>query len=164
MALKLPKLPKIKKPKLPKLKAPKLPKLKGPKMPTIKQPGISGLGIGSRMSNINIWKIIGVIYGICVVVAIYTFIRYGFFIDGLIGGPTFANLAVIIIGVFGIMMNFIDIDYLKDQKGSYDSGTIWMGAFMIALTVGLTIYALYSGISYANKKEEEKKKAEEKKE
>lgn len=100
MALKLPKLPKIKKPKLPKIKAPKLPKVKTPKLPT--KAGVAA-GLTAALNPQKILPMVIVaLYGIIIAVQLWAFSQIPF---TKTLGSGFGSVGVLALGAAGIFMN-----------------------------------------------------------
>jgi hypothetical protein len=144
MALKLPKLPKIKKPKLPKLKAPKLPKIKGPKLPTRAGVTAAGMAAFGKAKSFGIENIIGILFGIPIILSIVVFSKAGAFGVGPYLG--FFNICAFLISLTGAYMNLTAIP---------GTMSMMMNIVTLVIVIGISSYA----VNVANNlpKPEEKK-------
>jgi uncharacterized membrane protein len=157
MALKLPKLPKIKKPKLPKLKAPKLPSLKAPKLPKIKGPklptkaGVTAAGMAAfgRAKAFGIENIIGILFGIPIILSIVVFSKAGMFGVGPYLGSF--NILAFLISLAGAYMNLTAIP---------GTMSMMMNILTLAIVIGISSYAVNVANNLPKEEKEEKEKEE----
>lgn len=143
MALKLPKLPKIKTPKLPKIKAPKLPKIKTPKLPT--KAGVAA-GLTSGMKGINLKNILPLIFAIPLAIVFFFVMKIGFFGAGTTGAVV-VSFATLLSG-YGIYSNLPTTLNVADPM---------INGIIFIASASLAGYAIYLMNQELNKPKEETK-------
>jgi uncharacterized membrane protein YphA (DoxX/SURF4 family) len=135
MALKLPKLPKMKRPKLPTVKRPKLSQVKAPKMPSL---GI-GAGLSSFFDKNGFQLLMGT-------VGYLPAIAFSIYILTTVKSDLSKNvsIAVIVLGIIGILLGMTSM-----------TAQVHLGIFVV---VYILVFTAYMTNSAPPAKEEEKKK------
>lgn len=154
MALKLPKLPKIKKPKLPKLKTPKLPKIKTPKLPKIKTPKLptkAGVkaGVAAGITAMKLETTVPLLFAIPLALMIFFVYQFGMGTQiWQVAGLTIISL----VSGYGLWVASTGDPTLMEGM------TIIMTVLLIA-SIAVGSFMIHQANSDKAKKEEETKKA-----
>jgi hypothetical protein len=143
MALKLPKLPKIKKPKLPKLKAPKLPKIKGPKLPT--KAGVTA-GVAAGITSLKLETTVPLLFAVPLALMIFFIYRFG---TGTKLWQVAALTIITLISGYGLWIA------ISNDPSLMEGMTIIMIGLLIA-SIAVGSYMIYQAMNDTFKKEEEK--------